>query len=55
MAKLSGQGNALNGVANSYERGAQNTRNTGAAVGNALLSGASGFGYGDDDPRKKKG
>lgn len=54
MAKLAGQGNAMNGVANSYERGAQNTRNTGAAVGNALLSASSGFGYGDDDPRKKK-
>ncbi|MCX6951228.1 MAG: hypothetical protein NTV51_03450 [Verrucomicrobia bacterium] len=58
MAKLSAQGNAMNGVANSYERGAQNTRNTGAAVGNAFMSaagGAANFFARDEDPRKKRG
>lgn len=42
MSLLAGQGNAMNGVANSYERGAQNTRNTGAAMGNAFLSAGGG-------------
>ena len=43
MALLAGKSNALNGVANGYERGAQGTRQMGAGAANAALTVGAGL------------
>ncbi len=54
MAQLAGESNAKNGVANDYNRGADNTRQTAAGIGNAAISvGAAYDQYGNPIPKKK--
>ncbi len=54
MTHLAGESNALNGVANDFQRGADNTRQTAAAVGNAAATGGAGYEqYGTPTKRKK--
>lgn len=43
MSILAGKSNALNGVANGYERGAQGARQTGAGLANAALTAGAGL------------
>lgn len=54
MSKMAGESNAMNGVANDYDRGAQGARSTAAGIGNAAITtGAAYDQYGN--PIKKKG
>ncbi len=54
MAKTAGESNALNGVANDYNRSADAARQTGAGVGQAAVTvGATYDQYGN--PIKKPG